>query len=169
MLRSSFAFKKAAPAVLRSCQELEKAAPAAPWTCRKLEKAAPAVPSELPNVEKAPPAVLGSCQKVEKAAPAVLRSCPELETTLLHRVRRRSTLENANQRDFGVTSRSKLIRNHVRRNCSNTRGSAPLHSVFLCSVPPYSVHVYARVHTSIYIYWKLRPAKGGPTKYLHDD
>ena len=108
--------------------------------------------SELPKVEKAAPAVLGSCQKVEKAAPAVLRSCPELETTLLHRVRRRSTLENANQRDFGVTSRSKLIRNHVRRNCSNTRGSAPLHSVFLCSVPPYSVHVYARVHTSIYIY-----------------
>ena len=101
---------------------------------------------ELPRVRKGCSGSASELPKVEKAAPAVLRSCPELETTLLHRVRRRSTLENANQRDFGVTSRSKLIRNHVRRNCSNTRGSAPLHSVFLCSVPPYSVHVCTGSH-----------------------
>ena len=107
--------------------------------------------SELSEVEKAAPAVLGSCQKVDKAAPAVHRSCPELETTFLKRVRNHAALENPVPCDFEATSRSKLIRNHVRRNCSKIRGAAPLHSVSLCSVPPYSVHGYARVHTSIYI------------------
>ena len=140
------------PAVLRSCQELEEAAPAVLRSCQRLEKAAPAVLRSCQKVEIAAPAPLRSCQKVETAAPAALRSCPELETTFLKGVRNHAALENTVTRYFEATSRSKSIRNHVRRNCSNIRVSAPLHSVSLCSVPPYSVHVYARVHTSIYIY-----------------
>ena len=103
------------------------------------------------ELQKAAPAELLSRQKVEKAAPAVLRSCPEAESTFLHRVRRHSALENTNQRDFGATSRSKLIQNHVRRYGSKMLGSAPLHSVSLNSVAPFSVHVYARF-TLVYIY-----------------
>ena len=100
--------------------------------------------SELSEVEKAAPAVLGSCQKVDKGAPALRRSCPELETTFLNMVRNHAALENTVPCDFEATSRSKLIRHHVRENCSKIRGAAPLHSVSLCSVPPDSVHGYAR-------------------------
>ena len=73
--------------------------------------------------------------------------------------RSHSALENTCHSDFEATSRSKLIRNHVRSNCSKIRGSAPLHSVSLCSVPPSSVHGYARVHISIYIYISMGAAQ----------
>ena len=43
MLRSHFAFKNAAPAMLRICQDLEKAVLAVLWSCQALEMAAPAV------------------------------------------------------------------------------------------------------------------------------
>ena len=44
------------------------------------------------------------------------------------------------------------VRSNVQRNCSKKLCTAPLHSASLNSVPLCSVHGYARVHTSVYIY-----------------
>ena len=112
--------------------------------------AAPAMLRSCRKVERVVPAVLGSCQKVEK----LLRQCiGTAQSSKLHfprGVRNRAACESTITMNFEPASRSKSIRNHVRRNCSKMLGSAPLHSVSLKSVPPFSVNGYARF-TLVYI------------------
>ena len=82
------------------------------------------------------------------------RYCDEVESEfgfVLPRGRKDAKLRSSE----GMKARSRArngIRSHVRGSCSKSLCSLTLHSVAHRSAPPCSVHGYARVHTSIYIY-----------------
>ena len=82
------------------------------------------------------------------------RYCDEVEIEfgfVLPRGRKDAKLRSSE----GMKARSRAqngIRSHVRGSCSKSLCSLTLHSVAHRSALPCSVHGYARVHTSIYIY-----------------
>ena len=82
------------------------------------------------------------------------RYCDEVESEfgfVLPRGRKDAKLRSSE----GMKARSRAqngIRSHVRGSCSKSLCSLTLHSVAHRSALPCSVHGYARVHTSIYIY-----------------
>ena len=82
------------------------------------------------------------------------RYCDEVEIEfgfVLPRGRKDAKLRSSE----GMKARSRAqngIRSHIRGSCSKSLCSLTLHSVAHRSALPCSVHGYARVHTSIYIY-----------------